>query len=111
HEDPKAGFIDFGMRSVLEVPLIVDDTLVGVLGAGSADQQRFEARDEALMEAIARQVAPTVLVSKLHDHARRTASIDGLTGVMNHRAFYQRLEEMIVQLETRDNDLHLLIVD
>lgn len=110
-EDPKAGFIDFGMRSVLEVPLIVEGTLVGVLGAGSADQQRFEARDEALMEAIARQVAPTVLVSKLHDHARRTASIDGLTGVMNHRAFYQRLEEMIVQLETWDNDLHLLIVD
>ena len=111
NEDPKAGFIDFGMRSVLEVPLIVDDILVGVLGAASGDQQRFEARDEAVMEAIARQVAPTVLVSKLHDHARRTALIDGLTGVMNHRAFYLRLEEMIAQTEEWDNDLHLLIVD
>lgn len=110
-EDPRAGFIDLDSRSGLEVPLIVDGALIGVLGAASADSHRFEARDEALMDAIARQIAPMVMVARLHDYTRRTASIDGLTGVMNHRAFYLRLEEMLANLEDWDNDLHLLIVD
>jgi diguanylate cyclase (GGDEF)-like protein/putative nucleotidyltransferase with HDIG domain len=110
-EDPRARFTDLGSRSVLAAPLIVNGLLVGVLSAGSSEANRFEERDVVVMDAIAREIAPAVMVSSLHDHARRAATIDGLTGVMNHRAFYSRLESMIAELDHWSNDLHLLIVD
>ena len=110
-EDPRARPTDLAARSLLAVPLLVDDEVIGVLGSGSAEPERYDDRDVTLMIAIAGQIAPTIRVAQLHDHAKRAATTDGLTGVMNHRAFYQRLEEMIGGLEGWDDGLHLLIID
>lgn len=110
-EDPRALPTDLATRSLLVVPLIVDDQVIGALGTGSAEPDRFGELDVTLMVAIAAQIAPTIRVAQLHDHVKQAATTDGLTGLMNHRGFYQRLEEMISRLDRWDDDLHLLIVD
>jgi diguanylate cyclase (GGDEF)-like protein/putative nucleotidyltransferase with HDIG domain len=111
HEDGRAGYIDLSMRSIMAVPLRSGSQLVGILGAGSSEPHRFEDRDLLQLEAIAHEIAPTLMVSRLHDTTRLAATTDGLTGVMNHRAFYERLELMIAELDHWDDDLHLLIID
>ena len=111
NENTRAGYIDLSMRSVMAVPLRSGSELVGVLGAGSSEPQRFEDRDMQQLEAIALEIAPTLMVSRLHDTTRLAATTDGLTGVMNHRAFYERLERMIAELNHWDDELHLLILD
>ncbi|MBA2454845.1 MAG: GAF domain-containing protein [Chloroflexia bacterium] len=109
--DSRAQLSDMGSRSMLVVPLIVEDVVIGLLGSGSVEPHRFDERDVALMRAIAGQIGPTIRVAQLHDQAKRAATTDGLTGVMNHRAFYQRLEHMLGDLDQGDDELHLLIVD
>lgn len=109
--DPRARLSDLESKSILVVPLVVEDAVIGVLGSGSAEPHRYDDRDVTLMIAIASQVAPTIRVAQLHDQAKRAATTDGLTGVMNHRAFYLRLEQMIGELSNSDGELHLLIVD
>lgn len=109
--DPRARLSDMGSSSILAVPLIVEDVVIGLLGSGSPEPHRFDDRDVSLMIAIAGQIAPTIRVAQLHDQAKRAATTDGLTGVMNHRAFYQRLEGMLGELDLWDEELHLLIVD
>jgi diguanylate cyclase (GGDEF)-like protein len=49
-------------------------------------------------------------VAQLHDSVKRAAMTDGLTGVLNHRAFYQRLDAVVSTLKG-DEAIHLLIVD
>ncbi len=109
--DPRARLSDMASKSMLAVPLIVEESVIGLLCSGSAEPHRYSDRDVALMTTIACQIGPAIRVAQLHDQAKRAAMTDGLTGVMNHHTFYQRLEHMIGELDVWDDELHLLIVD
>ncbi len=77
--------------SELAVPLIVEDHRIGVINVESDRIAAFTAADEAVLTAVAGQVAVVVHVAQLHDAAKRAATTDGLTGLANHRAFYDAL--------------------
>ncbi|MBA2755181.1 MAG: GAF domain-containing protein [Chloroflexia bacterium] len=85
--------------SELVIPLAVEGRRIGVINVESARLAAFTGADEAVLTAIAGQVAAAIHVAQLHDEAKRAASTDGLTGVLNHRAFYEALEWAI---ETHD---------
>jgi two-component system cell cycle response regulator len=85
--------------SELVVPFIVDDTVIGVLSAESPRVAAFTAADATVLTAVADQVAVAIHVAQLHDVAKRAAATDGLTGLANHRAFYDALDEAVVSGE------------
>jgi diguanylate cyclase (GGDEF)-like protein/putative nucleotidyltransferase with HDIG domain len=91
-------------------PMYVEDSLIGLIELVHHSAGAFEARDIELLQAIAAPVAPTVRVAQLHDQVKHAAATDGLTGVLNHRAFYQRLELQMNSLGP-DEEINLLIVD
>jgi diguanylate cyclase (GGDEF)-like protein len=80
------------VESEIVVPLIVNDEVIGVISAESSQRAAFTALDETVLTAVADQLAIAIHVAQLHDQAKRAAATDGLTGVANHRAFYEALE-------------------
>lgn len=80
------------VESEIVVPLIVNDEVIGVISAESSQRAAFTASDEMVLTAVADQLAMAIHVAQLHDQAKRAAATDGLTGLANHRAFYEALE-------------------
>ena len=81
--------------SEFAVPLIVDDRTIGVLSVASSTVSAFAWSDHRALSAIADQLSMAVHVAQLHAAAKHAASTDGLTGVSNHRAFYEALENVV----------------
>ena len=88
----------------------VEDSRVGLIELLLHGGGTVEDHDVDLFQAIAAPVASTVRVAQLHDQAKRAARTDGLTGVLNHRAFYHELDRRISALKPGD-EVHLLIID
>jgi len=65
--------------------------VIGVLSVESPRVAAFTSTDETLLTAVADQVAIAIHVAQIHDHAKRAAATDPLTGLANHGAFYDRL--------------------
>jgi diguanylate cyclase (GGDEF)-like protein len=78
----------------LAVPLVVETELIGVLSV-AIKEEAFSKTDEAVLTLFAERVAVAVHVAQLHAAARRAAVTDGLTGLLNHRAFYEELERAV----------------
>jgi signal transduction histidine kinase len=58
------------------VPLVVRETLIGLLSITSCDLGAYTARDAALAQAIARQAAVAIENARLHERARRAAVLE-----------------------------------
>ena len=84
-------------RSELAVPLISEGRIIGVLNAKSTRVAAFDAEDTTLLTIIAGQLAQVIEVAQLHDEVRQIARLDGLTGIANHRHFYERFEEALAE--------------
>jgi len=84
-------------RSELAVPLISEGRIIGVLNAESTRVAAFDAEDTTLLTIIAGQLAQVIEVAQLHDEVQQIARLDGLTGIANHRHFYERLENALAE--------------
>ena len=93
------------------VPLASEGQPFGVVSVQSKRVAAFTQSDEQLWSAIAGQLSQAIEVARLHDSLKRMATIDGLTGVANHRHFYERLEAELARAERDDQPLGLLLID
>ncbi|HET9014386.1 MAG TPA: diguanylate cyclase [Thermomicrobiaceae bacterium] len=110
--DPRALTFDgLERRSELAVPLATAGRTIGVIDVESRRVGVFTEDDEALLCLVAQQLAQAIEVAQLHDRMKRNASLDGLTGVANHRRFYERLEEGMAWAAERDAPLSLILID
>ena len=97
-------------QSAVLVPLVVEDRPIGFIEVTSREPERFRASETELLLAIGGQVAPTIRIAQLHDVVKRAADTDGLTGVLNHRAFYRELDAALVNPDS-SNGLFVFIID
>ena len=84
--DPAAG-------SMLLTPLIVEDTVIGLLSAEAADTKGIDPANQPVLQVVADQVASAVRLAQLHAEAQTAALTDPLTGLGNHRAFWNDLDD------------------
>ena len=98
-------------RSAVGAPLISAGERIGVVALESEREAAFSADDELTLETVADQLATAVAVARLHDREKRAAITDGLTGVFNHRYFYQRLEEELARAERGGRPPAVVILD
>jgi diguanylate cyclase (GGDEF)-like protein len=98
-------------RSQLVVPLVIEDKTIGVIDVQSRRTGSFTADDEMLLVIVAQQLAQVIEVAQLHDQLKKNAILDGLTGVANHRFFYQRLEEELARSDRSGEPVSLLLLD
>jgi GAF domain-containing protein len=108
----RALFEKFGDRAYLNVPLAFSGQPVGVLVLVEKDQERHWSPDEvALSIGLAEQAAVAIEHARLYKRVQDQAVTDGLTGLYNHRHFYERLEHEMARARRYGTPVSLLMID
>jgi diguanylate cyclase (GGDEF)-like protein len=94
------------------VPLICQGRVVGVLNlADKMDSDRFRSDDVALIELFSQLVGASIGNIKLFEKIQRQATTDGLTGLVNHRTFYEILEKELWRSRRYGGKISLIMID
>jgi diguanylate cyclase (GGDEF)-like protein len=95
------------------VPLICQDKVVGVLNlSDKTDGETFESRgDMALIELFSQLIGASIGNIKLFERIQRQATTDGLTGLYNHKTFYETLEKELWRCRRYGGQISMIMVD
>ncbi len=94
------------------VPLICQDRVVGVLNlADKRDVVAFGSEDIALIELFGQLIGASIGNIKLFEKMQKQATTDGLTGLMNHRMFYEALERELWRSRRYGGTIALVMAD
>jgi diguanylate cyclase (GGDEF)-like protein len=100
------------MRSLLIVPLRKEEgPPIGALTVASRDEDVFVSPQGDMLQLIADQVAIKLDLARAHDQIREMATVDGLTGLKNHRIFQHSFDVMLERAERRQGPLCLILTD
>ncbi len=102
----------WGERSALIVPLTVRGEALGCLALIESRHTRvFSARDRQLAATLAALAAMAIDNARLYADVRHMAITDGLTGLYNHRYFYERLTQEVARAQRYGLPVSLLMLD
>ncbi|MGZ4199248.1 MAG: GGDEF domain-containing protein, partial [Thermoleophilia bacterium] len=93
------------------VPLLIRDQVEGYIEAVDAGARRFVEDEVELVQILANQAVVALQNGRLYETLKRQAITDGLTGLHNHRYFYERLEEEVAKSKRYGAPLSLLMLD
>ncbi|HEC97825.1 MAG TPA: GGDEF domain-containing protein [Nitrospirae bacterium] len=100
------------IKSLLIVPIMLRRKAIGVLAVSDKKGScSFSSEDEDLLLTLAFHSAFAIEKVNLHEGIVKMASTDGLTGLNNHRAFQERLDEEIERARRFGNKISLLMMD
>jgi GAF domain-containing protein len=100
-----------GDRHRLVVPLSHKSRAVGyidIVGGGSGG---FADDEIELVQLLANQAAASVDNARLYETIELQAITDGLTGLFNHRHFFERLRAEVIRARRYDFSLSVLMID
>ncbi len=107
-----------GIKSIVVMPIIHRDEVIGTLFLRTSKKKRFTDREIRLCKAIANTTANALynafLFEKLENEKERLKKLaitDYLTGVYNIRYFYHRLEEEFSRAERYGNPISCIMLD
>jgi diguanylate cyclase (GGDEF)-like protein len=104
--------VEWGWRTWIELPLVVDGRSVGLIEMADYNSaRRWAQRDVDFCRTIAGQAALAVRNAQLYEDLRSQVDKDPLTGVLNHRAFYERLELELARAVRSETHVAVLVVD
>ena len=86
-------------------------TSKGWLDISSPDPRAFDQDEIELLQILANQAAATLDNTRLYEALAQQAITDGLTGLYNHRFFYERLRDEVVRARRYELPLSLLMMD
>jgi diguanylate cyclase (GGDEF)-like protein len=101
--------VDDGRRLV--VPLANKGGIQGWLRVFSPSRRCFDQDEIELLQILANQAAAALDNTRLYEALAQQAITDGLTGLYNHRFFYERLRDEVVRARRYDLPLSLLMMD
>lgn len=94
------------------VPLICHDGVVGVLNlADKAQPAAFTREDISLIELLGQLIGASIGNITLFEKMQRQAMMDGLTGLMNHRTFYEALERELWRSRRYGGTISMIMAD
>lgn len=99
------------VASVLSVPLLVHEALIGILRLDSPSAQAFFHKDLRFLKTIADVGAVALENAQLFDRVEDMAIRDGLTGLFLPRYLMTRLDEEIKRYLRRDKELSFIMID
>ena len=108
----RESFEKFGDKAYLNVPLVFNDQPYGLLVLIETERERrFTPAELELAEALAEQAAVAIEHARLYRTSEQRAITDGLTGLYNHRYFYERLGQEIARARRYGTPVSLLMLD
>ncbi len=111
--DPDRQRMEFwNEKSCLLVPLVFKDEIIGCLELVEKRRvRRFTAEERALATTLAALAAVAIENARLYGDVEQLAITDGLTGLYNHRYFYDRLAQEVARAHRYGVPLSLLMID
>jgi diguanylate cyclase (GGDEF)-like protein len=102
----------WGEKSCLLVPLIFKGEVIGCLELVEKRRLRaFTADEEELASTLAALAAVAIQNARLYSRVEQLAITDGLTGLYNHRHFFERLAGEVARANRYQLPLSLLMID
>lgn len=103
--------ISEGIRSLICVPLIFQDEIVGILYLDDFKPRDFDRQKLELLSILASFAALAIHNARLHNKTKLMAITDFLTGLYNHRYFQQILTQELGRARRYEKVLSLIILD
>jgi len=101
-----------GEATALSVPLIFADRPLGLITLIETERdRRFTDNDIEIVQALADQAAVAINNARLFQSVEALAVHDGLTGLNNHRYFYERLQDEVARAQRYNEPLSILMID
>jgi diguanylate cyclase (GGDEF)-like protein len=101
-----------GWKSSIEMPLVIEGRAVGLIEvADHRSTDDWSDRDIAFLKTIASQAALTVRNAQLYEDLRSQVDRDSLTGLLNHRAFYERLGQELARAARSGEEVTIAMID
>jgi diguanylate cyclase (GGDEF)-like protein len=97
--------------TTLVVPMVAERDAIGFIRLHRARPATFGHEEVELVQVVANQAAAALENARLYRAVERQAITDGLTGLYNHRYFYERLHEEFARSQRYGLPLSLLIID
>lgn len=97
--------------SLLAIPMIHQDTVMGVLNLERPEKNAFAQDEIELLSAVASQAAIAVQNARLHEQTVALSITDPLTGAPNRRHLMTRLEMEVARANRFGTQLSVLMVD
>ncbi|HEX3031367.1 MAG TPA: sensor domain-containing diguanylate cyclase [Bacillota bacterium] len=107
-QDP--GVVQF-LRSLIIVPLVADNQIVGVMVVGKKEPVGFSEKHLQILTILGSQAAIATSKALLYRKLESMAVTDGLTNLFNQRYFYQKLEEEWQRAERYRKIFSLIMID
>jgi diguanylate cyclase (GGDEF)-like protein len=102
---------DRGFASYLAIPLIVQDRALGCMNLYMTERHEYGSDEIQLLSTFASQAAVAIENARLFEETRQLSITDPLTGLANHRQFYQQLAREIRRAQRYQRPLTLLMLD
>ena len=111
-QDDRSRMEFWNEKSCMLVPLICKDEVIGCLElVEKRHVRRFSAAEEQLAEMLAALAAVAIQNARLYSQVEQMAITDGLTGLYNHRHFFERLAQEVARAKRYQLPLSLLMID
>ena len=113
HNDPRfrrLGGVEY-VRGWICAPLLIQDQVIGLLTVDNRVPAAYDERHARVVQTFAHHVAIAVENARLHAEVRRQAITDGLTGLYNHRHFYELLEKELTRSRRYRRSCSLIMLD
>ncbi|HEY3475184.1 MAG TPA: sensor domain-containing diguanylate cyclase, partial [Anaerolineales bacterium] len=101
----------YEVKCEIAVPLIKEDSVLGVLNVESDLHKLLDERDVRLLNALAGTVAVAIDNARLHAEVKRMAMTDVISGLANRRAFDEIIEAELTRASRYRHPLSLIILD
>jgi diguanylate cyclase (GGDEF)-like protein len=92
-------------------PLIARNRFIGAFFLGTAKANAFTEYHRNFMDTLLNQVAAVVDNSIMHQNIKDMARTDGLTGLLNHRTFMEKLFEEYKRIDRERRPFSILLMD
>jgi len=99
------------LQSGILVPLCQENCAHGVLKLFFQRQMAFTAEQQRWLKTSAAILVRSLMRAGLYQKAQKLATVDGLTGLYNHRYFMEQLHKEFARARRYRNWLSLIIVD
>jgi diguanylate cyclase (GGDEF)-like protein len=97
--------------ATLAVPLVREDRVIGVFSVGTTRPGALSERDERILTTLAGYAAVAIENAQLYEETRRLAVSDGLTDLLNHRAFREALAREMHLARQNSHPLSLIMIE
>jgi len=104
---------NYNSNSCIIAPLMSDQKILGVLNlADKIDSNTFDTKtDLPPVQLLCEIIGSAMSNIELYEEVQKRALTDGMTNLLNHRAFYDVLDKEVNRTQRYGNNLSLLMID